>query len=129
MDDKTIDQLKDLLKSRWEQIGQHAQRGSKERLDEMAESAAPHAEIIDIAQALEQLGRDSSLQEAERRELLAIERALSKLATGTFGYCEDCGDEIPPKRLMIVPEARLCANCQAFEERQTARTRQRVAGR
>jgi DnaK suppressor protein len=81
------------------------------------------AEIIDIAQALEQLGRDTSLKEAERRELLAVEKALAKMATGSFGICEDCGEEIPQKRLMVLPEARLCAHCQAYEERQASRNR------
>ncbi len=50
-------------------------------------------------------------------------RTLAKLSTGNFGSCEDCGEEIPAKRLMVLPEARLCAHCQTFEERQNARMR------
>jgi DnaK suppressor protein len=120
MDGRAMQQIRDSLLARWRKIGKNNQDRGTEGQTEMY---PPQAEIIDMAQALEQIGRDTSLQQAERRELLAIERALAKMATGSFGVCEDCGEEIPPKRLMVLPEARLCANCQTFEERQNARIR------
>jgi DnaK suppressor protein len=119
MDGQTLEQIRTLLLARWTRFGNNAKPEMQSAEEEMGASA----EIIDIAQALEQLGRDTSLKEAERRELLAVEKALAKMATGSFGVCEDCGDEIPSKRLMVLPEARLCANCQTFEERQNARSR------
>jgi DnaK suppressor protein len=119
MDGKMLEQIRDNLLTRWKKIGQN----SEYDINMMEHLNTPQAEIIDIAQTLEQLGRDASLAEQERRELLAIEKALSKMATGSFGVCEDCGEDIPPRRLMVLPEARLCANCQTFEERQNARTR------
>lgn len=119
MDGKTMQQIKDALLTRWQKI-----ESSPSRLMEANEDLYPaQAEIIDIAQTLEQIGRDTSLQEVERRELIAIEKALAKMATGSFGICEDCGEEIPSKRLMVLPEARLCAHCQTYEERQNARSR------
>lgn len=118
MDGKTLEQLKESLMNRWRKIDLS---GGRERDLESMENYTPHAEIIDIAQDLEQMGRDTSLAEQERRELLAIERALSKMVIGSFGICEECSEEIPPKRLMVLPEARLCANCQAYEERQSQR--------
>ncbi len=119
MDGKTLEQIRDSLLERWKKMEKSTEAPTLEEIDA---SNNPQAEIIDIAQSLEQLGRDTSLQQQERKELVAIERALAKMATGSFGICEDCGEPIPPKRLMVLPEARLCANCQAFEERQNART-------
>lgn len=121
MDGNTMEQIRTALLARWKRI----ENASSRDMDAVSSDAAAtgSAEIIDIAQALEQIGRDTSLAEQERRELVAIERALAKMATGNFGTCEDCGEEIPAKRLMVLPEARLCANCQAIEERQSARTR------
>jgi DnaK suppressor protein len=118
MDGKTMQQIRDLLLARWTKLG----RSASNQQSELDATAMASSEMIDIAQTLEQLGRDVSLQEVERREVLAIERALAKMATGSFGVCEDCAEEIPPRRLLVVPDARLCANCQAFEERQNART-------
>ena len=49
------------------------------------------------------------------RELAEIDRALRKLRDepDEFGLCEDCGDEIPDKRLQLLPSARYCAECQS----------------
>ena len=127
MDGTTLQQIRDSLLARWKKM----EKGSPSQESKgSTEIYPPQAEIIDMAQALEQIGRDASLHEAERRELLAIEKALAKMATGTFGVCEECSEEIPLKRLMVLPEARLCANCQTYEERQNARMRlPGVAGR
>ena len=123
MDGQTLEQIRSMLLHRWTRMGRDSAS------DQIEGDLDTSAELIDLAQALEQIGRDTSLKEAERRELLAIERALSKMATGSFGVCEDCGDEIPSSRLMVLPEARLCANCQSFEERQSAKiARTRAAG-
>jgi DnaK suppressor protein len=120
MDGHVLEKIRELLLARWTRSGNLAKR-DVETLGEEEPNAS--AEIIDIAQALEQLGRDTSLMEAERRELLAVEKALAKMANGSFGICEDCGEEIPQKRLLVLPEARLCAYCQAYEERQASRNR------
>ena len=116
MDGNTLQQIRLVLLDRRRQIGGG---GLEKERDYAADMSG--AEIIDIAQTLEQIDRDSSLKEQERREFVAIERALVKLASGGFGVCEDCEEEIPSKRLMVVPEARLCARCQAFEERERNR--------
>ena len=47
----------------------------------------------------------------EREMLDEIELALGRLSEGEYGTCEDCGDEIPERRLRALPWARLCVNC------------------
>ena len=37
-----------------------------------------------------------------------IVRALEKIEEGTYGVCDECGEEIPPPRLRIAPESALC---------------------
>ena len=44
----------------------------------------------------------------QRQRLLA---ALARLDEGEFGYCTDCGEDIPTKRLNLDPTARTCVNC------------------
>lgn len=121
MDGSTLQQIRDALLDRREKLGggllvRDREAGGKSDLDDR------QAEVIDIAQTLEQIERDKSLAEQERRELRAIERALLKIASGTFGICEECEEEIPAKRLSVLPQARLCAKCQAIEEKQQNRT-------
>ena len=48
-----------------------------------------------------------------RRKLADVEEALSRLAAGTFGYCEQCESPIPDGLLAAVPERRYCPRCEA----------------
>ncbi len=44
---------------------------------------------------------------------LEIDRALAKLAEGSYGRCDACGGEIAPERLEALPWAALCMACKA----------------
>jgi len=121
MDGTILQQVRDLLLSRRRKI--YGGKLQDVKTIQESELNSQQVEIIDIAQSLEQFDRESSLAEQERRELAAIERALAKMATGKFGICEECGDDIPSRRLLVLPEARLCAKCQTVEERQQWRTK------
>ncbi|HEY8594992.1 MAG TPA: TraR/DksA C4-type zinc finger protein [Devosiaceae bacterium] len=48
-----------------------------------------------------------------RARIVALEAALTRMANDEFGYCEDCGEAIPPGRLEIDPAARFCVSCAA----------------
>ncbi len=56
-------------------------------------------------------------------ELNQIDMALLKIEQGSFGICEDCGDEIPVKRLRVRPDAAFCLNCQETAERERMMTK------
>ena len=47
-----------------------------------------------------------------------IDRALGKLSLSPeeFGLCEDCEEELDPRRLSLMPYATRCAACQARTE-------------
>ena len=40
-----------------------------------------------------------------------LERALAKLAEGSYGDCDRCGRAIAPGRLEAAPESALCIDC------------------
>jgi RNA polymerase-binding transcription factor DksA len=46
-----------------------------------------------------------------------IERALTRLADGTYGQCESCSQPIPPRRLEALPFATLCVACQSMADK------------
>ena len=50
---------------------------------------------------------------AARRKLADVEDALSRLAAGRFGSCEQCGSAIPAGLLASAPEIRYCPRCDA----------------
>ena len=49
--------------------------------------------------------------------LKKVEQAKQKILSGTYGECEDCGDNIAQSRLLARPTAGLCINCQEEKER------------
>ncbi len=49
--------------------------------------------------------------------LREIERALERVARGSYGLCEGCGEEISPARLKAIPWARYCVTCQELRSR------------
>jgi len=69
--------------------------------------------LTEMSQALA-----SSRNRARAAELKQIEGALRRLndAPEDFGLCEQCEEAISPKRLDLMPFARLCVTCQSKSE-------------
>ena len=66
------------------------------------------------------------ISERLRQKLFLIEEALDAIENGDYGFCEECGEPINEKRLLLRPFALLCVRCQSEFERQ-ARMRGRLA--
>ncbi len=60
---------------------------------------------------------EMSLTNNQRDMLLQSERALAKIADGTYGVCESCGNPIGKMRLQAFPRATLCMSCKQRQER------------
>lgn len=57
--------------------------------------------------------RDLALSAQARVEVDEIDHALAKVANGSYGICEGCGQPIPRARLKALPHARLCIACKS----------------
>ena len=53
----------------------------------------------------------------KRLELEAIEEALQRIETGTYGVCEACGCAIESRRLEVMPETPFCRDCMSQREK------------
>jgi DnaK suppressor protein len=58
-----------------------------------------------------------SHMDRQSKQLQDTRAALRRIHDGTFGVCENCEEEIPPKRLSAVPWASLCVVCQEAQDR------------
>lgn len=56
------------------------------------------------------------LREREQKLLKKIDEALDRINEGTFGICEECGEEISLKRLEARPVTTLCIECKTKQE-------------
>ncbi|MDA8078102.1 MAG: RNA polymerase-binding protein DksA [Nitrospiraceae bacterium] len=56
------------------------------------------------------------LRGREQRLLKKIEDAIDRIDNGTFGICDDCGNEIDVKRLEARPVTTMCIECKTLQE-------------
>jgi DnaK suppressor protein len=60
--------------------------------------------------------RRLALHNVEQEQKIQIEKALERIADGSYGSCAACGSPIVPGRLEIIPYAIYCINCQKEQE-------------
>jgi len=56
------------------------------------------------------------IRDRERRLLTKIDEAIARIDDGSYGVCEDCGEEIGQKRLEARPVTTLCIDCKTLQE-------------
>ena len=56
------------------------------------------------------------LNDSSHEKLDQIEAALRRISKGIYGTCEYCRKPIPKKRILALPFARYCINCQVSNE-------------
>lgn len=68
--------------------------------------------------AAEQFGhaRTTAIREQLDRKIIQTKKALARVKVGKYGICEECGEMIDTDRLMVYPEATLCAKDAAKRE-------------
>ena len=67
-------------------------------------------------------GLDIAMVARDVAEIGEVERALKRLADGSYGRCVDCDEPIPAARLHAYPSAARCIRCQEAYERRVAQT-------
>ena len=70
----------------------------------------------DIGTAVEMQNSINNQLSHKERYYKRILKACKKQEDGDFGYCEDCGINIPEKRLSKMPDAECCVDCQSIRE-------------
>jgi DnaK suppressor protein len=94
--------LQDLVKNR---------EVSDETIDESAQDMADRATSAYTKEFA------YSLSESDRKTLVLIDEALSRLDAGTYGTCVHCAQPVQEKRLEAVPWARHCLDCQELQDK------------
>ena len=61
--------------------------------------------------ALQQQAMAIALEKRRETEIIRLNQALERIDEGEYGYCEDCGDDIPTKRLEINLSSTRCISC------------------
>ena len=92
-------------------------QGEVERtISHMQEDASNFPDPADRATQEEEFGLELRTRDRERKLLRKITEAIQRIDDGTYGYCEETGDEIGIKRLEARPVATLCLEAQERHE-------------
>ena len=88
-----------------------------EPTDPILDSGGMASDQADDADALSQAERNRAISPHTQRLLTQVQEALERMDAGTYGQCAHCGKPIPAARLMALPYAAFCIDCQAKNER------------
>ena len=106
-------------------LGAIRERLEEERAEllDLSAAAADERRPVELdQQSVGRLSRMDAMQvqamaqavEGRRRERLQrIAAALRRLEDSDFGYCAECGEDIPAKRLAVDPTITRCVDCAA----------------
>jgi DnaK suppressor protein len=107
---------------KYEPIRRELQRQRKALLNEAGDSLAhrpeieAHPDVSDQASAEIDQSFEIRLKERGQKLLKKIDEALERMASRTYGICEDCGGNIPFQRLKARPVTTLCIECKTLQE-------------
>ena len=119
LDQEFIDNQKQrLLALRDELVGVRDGLNEDERELEGGGDDFTETDSGDMSQSIFDREMDATVEEGIQRRLGEVERALQKVEEGTYGVCDDTGDEIPRGRLEAVPEATRTVEAQQRYERE-----------
>lgn len=100
-----LQQRRSLLKGMREETGASSQRLSESQV-----------EMEELAQQEKMQQQLQDQDRVTRDELYDVNMALQRIQAGTFGICQECGEEISEARLQAIPWAEKCINCASEEE-------------
>ena len=109
-----LKKFKTLLKEKRDEIVKKAKQTLEE---DMTLDANDLPDEMDLASSEYLQSFTFRLRGREKVFLDKIEKALRKIEDGSFGICEECGEEISIKRLEARPETTLCIRCKEDQER------------
>lgn len=82
----------------------------------MQDEAANFPDPNDRATQESEFGLELRTRDRERKLLRKINAAINRIEEGTYGYCEETGEEIGLKRLEARPVATMCLEAQERRE-------------
>lgn len=113
----TLDRFRKRLeeeRSRLEEMVAEYERELEEaRLTESSSDRSPDPGNAEASSMKLEYAKELSIEQNTLDLLNKVDRALERVAAGTYGICESCGAAIPVERLDVLPYSTLCVECAA----------------
>jgi DnaK suppressor protein len=112
MSDKQLDHFRNILNAWKRELMYEVDRTVHHMQDEAANFPDPN----DRATQESEFGLELRTRDRERKLLRKIDSAITRIDDGSYGFCEETGEEIGLKRLEARPVATLCVEAQERRE-------------
>ena len=91
-------------------------RESKGTVVNLKAETENHPDLVDRASSESDRALELRTRDRQRKLISKIDEALRRIEDGSYGYCEETGEEIGLKRLEARPVATLCLEAQERRE-------------
>lgn len=112
MKKEKIEYFRELLQQKIEEI----MSGAEKTLSDMTDLSDNFPDPADRATLESDRNFELRIRDRERKLFQKIRSALERIEDGTFGTCENCGEDISEKRLEARPVTTLCLDCKKKQE-------------
>jgi RNA polymerase-binding protein DksA len=113
-----LDEMKATIEERRKSLGAEIKSDlARSRSDSFGAIAGEAPDSGDQAMAALVADTDNAETNRDIRELQELDAARVRIEEGSYGTCNDCGDDIPIARLRAYPGAMRCITCQSLYER------------
>ena len=107
------DYYKQILNNQLQELLDKRSGASVREIVEIAEQAP---DFIDQATIESDLDINIHMRERDSKLIKKIKQALERIEDGTYGICDDCGEEISSQRLKARPVTTVCIDCKKRQE-------------
>ena len=110
------------LSAQYPDIRRALERQRADLLEEVGDALSQHKtpealpDVSDQASAEEDQRFSMRIMEREQNLLKKVNEALERMKNQTYGICEQCGENIPYKRLKARPVTTFCIECKTVQE-------------
>ena len=112
MKKKDVDYFKNFLNNRLKELLSHAD----DTVSGMTQPKENFPDPTDRASLESERNFMLRIRDRENKLIKKIRSALDRIENGTFGVCEECGENISIKRLKARPVTTQCIDCKTKEE-------------
>ena len=110
---EVFEKLETRLKADYQRLSEQLEALKATRPQEDRREGSPFGKREEEATETSDLENRLAMEKRVLDQMAEVDYALGKLAKGTFGCCENCGQAIDPARLEVLPYAKLCVACKA----------------
>ncbi len=114
MDQQQLEYFRKLLQRKLDELLGEADK----TLEDMTDMDDHFPDPTDRASVESDRSFELRIRDRERKLIKKIKKALEKIDEGTYGICEECGEDIGTKRLEARPVTTLCIECKSRQEKE-----------